>query len=110
MVAAITSAVKCRVYVDFDFVGAGTGIVQLGGLYANDPAQGQTGVPMDAGMAQTLRMQVGEQILGNGGAITLAEILTALDQVATDFAGASGTPLITAAILAQINGWATGNP
>jgi len=110
MVAPITSAVKVRVYADFDFVGAGMGTSMLGGLNANDPAQGQTGQPITAGMAQTLRLQVGEQVLGNGGSITLAELLTALDAIATDFAGASGTPLITASVLAQINGWATGNP
>ena len=110
MVAAIISGVKLRVYCDLDFIGSGTGTVLMGGLNANDPAQGQTQQPIAAGVAQTLRMQVAEVVLGNGGSITEAEILTALQQIASDLAAATGTPLITPAILAQINGWATGNP
>ena len=110
MVAPITSAVKIRVYIDFDAVGAGMGSVMLGGLNANDPTQGQLASPITAGNAQTLRKQVSEQILGTGGSITLAEIAAALVVVSTDIAGATGTPIISTADLAQINGWATGNP
>lgn len=110
MVAPITSATKIRVYIDFDAVSAGGGTTMLGGLYANDPGQGQGASPIAAGFAQTLRLQVAEIVAGYNGALTLAEISTALTNVAADIAGATGTPIITAAILAQINGWATGNP
>lgn len=110
MVASITAAVKLRVYLDVDAVAVGGGTVMVGGLYANDPGQGQGLQPSAAGNAQTKRLQVGETVLGYSGNITLAEIQTALVAVANDFAGASGTPQITADVLAQINGWATGNP
>lgn len=110
MVAAITAATKMRVYVDFDAMAVGGGTVMLGGLYANDPGQTQNGYPSAAGNAQTLRLQVGETIVGYSGNVTLAEIQTALVAIANDLAGATGTPIITAATLATINGWATGGP
>ena len=110
MVAPITSAVRLRVYVDLDFVGAGTGIVLLDQGQANMPGYGQGPSSGAAGLAQTMRKQAGEVVLGNGGAITLAEIDTALKAAADDIAGATGTPFISAADLATINGWATGNP
>jgi hypothetical protein len=47
---------------------------------------------------------------GTAGAITEANLLTALQTIASDFAAATGTPLITADILAQINAWQTGSP
>jgi hypothetical protein len=37
-------------------------------------------------------------------------MLTALQTIASDFAAASGTVLITADLLAQINAWNTGSP
>lgn len=110
MVAAITGAVKLRVYVDIDAMAIGGGSVMLGGLYANDPGQTQSLYPSAAGNAQTMRLQVGETVLGYSGNITLAEIDTALKAVADDLAGATGTPIITAATLATINGWTTGSP
>lgn len=110
MVAAITAAVKLRVYVDIDAMAVGGGTVMVGGLYANDPGQGQGLAPSAAGNAQTMRRQVGETVLGYSGNVTLAEIQTALVAIANDLAGATGTPIITTADLAQINGWATGNP
>ena len=110
MVAPITTAVKLRVYVDFDSVSAGTGTTLIGGLNANDPGFGQSLYPGASGAAQTKRRQVAEQVLGAGGSITLAEIAAAITAAGAALAGSSGTPLITAADLAEINGWATGNP
>ncbi len=110
MVAPITSAVRLRLYVDFDSVGAGTGVVLMGQNQSNLPGYGAALTPGVTGNAQTMRLQIAEMVLGNGGSITLAEILTALDQAATDLAGASGTPIIDAATLATINGWAAGSP
>ena len=109
-VTPITAAVKIRLYADFDAVAPGGGSVMMGGLNANDPGQGQSLYPIAAGNAQTMRLQVAELILGYNGSITLAEIDTALKQLADDLAGSTGTPIITAATLATINGWATGNP
>ncbi len=104
-------AVKVRVYVDFDQVGEGAGTVLGGGQsQANNPGFGQASGPGSVGIAQTLRMQAGEQVLGTSGALTLAQIQTAMVAIANDLAGASGTPQITAAILAQINAWNTGSP
>jgi hypothetical protein len=110
MVAAITAATKVKVYLEFAAMACGGGTTMLGGMYANDPAQGQNGYPIAADNAQSLYKQVAEVPLGFNGSLTLAEIQTALVQVANDIAGATGTPLISAADLATINGWATGNP
>jgi 2-keto-3-deoxy-6-phosphogluconate aldolase len=110
MVASIGSAVKVRVYLDIDFVGGGTGTVLLAQNQSNMPGFGAALGPGPGGNAQTMRLQVGETVAGVGGSITEAQLLTALQNVASDFAAASGSPIITPAILATINGWATGNP
>lgn len=110
MVASIPNAVKVRVYVDLDMVAGGVGATATGVNQANNPGFGQAATPGIVGMGQTLHLQAAEQVLGAGGSITLAEIQAALVAIANDLAGASGTPIITAAILAQINGWATGSP
>ncbi len=110
MVASITSGVKVRVYVDVDSFGAGAGPSGLGAGFSNNPGFGQAGNPGAAGASQTRRYQAAEVVLGSGGAITLAEIDAAIKAAADDIAGASGTPIITAAELAIINGWNTGNP
>ena len=60
--------------------------------------------------SQMLYFQDAEPVPGTNGAITLANILTALQAAAATLAGASGTPLITAAALAQINAWNSGLP
>lgn len=109
-VSAITGAVKIRLYADFDRVAPGGGSVMLGGMYANDPPQGQSGYPIAAGNAQTKRFQVAEMVLGYNGSMTEAQILTALQTLASDLAAATGTPIITTSILAELNGWATGLP
>lgn len=108
---ANNSYARIRVYVDIDSIGPGMGPSGLGGLNANDPASGQSAGPTMAGNAQTLRIQDSTAVVpGTPGSYTVANFNTALSTIVTDIAGASGTPLITAAILAQINGWNSGSP
>jgi len=103
-------AMKLRLSGRFrvEAVGAGTGPSGLGGLNADDPAYGQNEYPGAAPMAQTIYFQDAELIPGTDGAVTLANIKTAADAMATTLAGSSGTPLIDAATLAQINAWFQG--
>jgi hypothetical protein len=54
--------------------------------------------------------QDAEAVPGTAGAITLANINTALTAAVAALAGASGTPLITPTLLAQINAWNSGSP
>lgn len=103
-------ATKLRVQVFFENVGEGVGGSGMGQAQSQNPGFGQGAGPGTVGSGQQLYMQAAEQIVGTDGSLTLAQIQTALVAIANDLAGASGTPLITAAILAQINGWATGNP
>lgn len=105
--APIALRVSARIRVEA--IPAGAGPAGLGGLNADDPAYGQSQSPGAAPIAQTLYIQDAAQVPGTPGSITVANIKTAMDQVATDIAGSSGSPLVTAAILAQINGWFTGN-
>lgn len=104
------SQVVVQVTVDFVQIGAGQGGVMLGAQQANHPGQGQSEQPITVGNAQTLRLSVAEAVPGTAGSITVANILTALQSAATDLAGSTGTPIITATTLATINGWQTGNP
>lgn len=105
-------AIKLRVSVRMrvEAVGAGTGTSGIGGLNADDPAQGQSLYPSAAALAQTMYFQDVEPIPGTDGAVTLANINTALSNAVTAFAGATGTPIIDATTLAQINGWFAGTP
>jgi hypothetical protein len=103
-------ALRVRVYVDVDFVGPGTGSALVGGLNANDPAYGQSLLAGDTAVAQTIRFQTSQQVPGAAGSTTLANLLTALNNAASTIAGSSGTPIINAATLAQINAWNTGSP
>lgn len=100
---------RIRVYADIDWVPAGAGGAALGQSQSQDPGYGQAANPGAVGVAQTRRYQAAESVPG-GNAPTLANILTALQSIATDLAGATGTPIITAAELAIIQGWASGNP
>jgi hypothetical protein len=103
-------ALRVRVYVDIDYVGRGTGTALMGGINANDPAYGQGLTAGETAVAQTIRFQTSQQVPGTAGSTTLANILMALDNAANNIAGATGTPIIDAATLAQINAWNTGNP
>lgn len=100
-------AIKLRCYIDFDYIGAGSGPALMGQNQANNPGVGQGLGPATVGAAQTMRLQVAEAVAG-GNTPTLAQIDTALKAIADDIAGAAGTPIITADILAQLQAWATG--
>ena len=71
---------------------------------------GQDQLPIIMPESQFMYFQDAEPVPGTSGAITLANINTALAAAVTTLAGASGTPLITAAQLAQINAWNSGSP
>lgn len=91
-------------------VPAGATAVQVEQSQSNNPGQGQSALLITMPMAQFMYFQDAEQVYGTAGAITLANLLTAIQAAATTIAGASGTPLITAALLAQINAWESGSP
>ena len=110
MVAAVTMGLYAEVLVRFKAVGGGTGTSAIGGLNADDPAYGQNLYPHAAAIAQTVYFQDAEPVPGTPGSWTLANLNTALTNAVTAIAGASGTPIIDATALANINGWATGNP
>lgn len=99
-----------RVTIDVVQVGAGMGGVMVGQSQANNPGYGQGVGAGEVGNAQTKRYQDAVQVPGTAGGVTLANINTALTQAVTDFAGSSGTPIISTAELATINGWQSGNP
>ena len=91
-------------------VQGGTTAVQVQQNMSNNPGQGQSQVPIIMPIDQFLYLQDAEPVPGTAGAITLANINTALTAAVATLAGASGTPLITAALLAQINAWNSGSP
>ena len=107
-------ALFCEVELRIGWVPQGSGNTFIGqGAQANVPGQGQTQVARINFEAQVRQYIAGESVpvaVGSEGSVTLANINTALTNIVTDFAGASGTPIITAAELALIQGWATGSP
>ena len=91
----------------------GGGNTFMAGFQANVPGQGQAEQPHMAFSAQTRQYIVGEPVPvapGSEGSVTLANIKTALDAISVDIAGSTGTPIITPAELAIIQGWASGQP
>ena len=91
-------------------VPAGSTGVQVQQNQSNNPGQGQSQLPIIMPLGQFKYYQDSEQIYGTAGAVTLANIDTALKAAADTIAGASGTPLISVADLATINAWQTGSP
>jgi hypothetical protein len=91
-------------------VPAGTGTANMGQNQSNNPGVGPLGGPGALGNAQMLFMNDATMVPGTSGSVTEANFLTALQTMASDFAAASGTPLITPTILAMLNGWQTGAP
>jgi hypothetical protein len=88
----------------------GTTGVMVQQSMSNNPGQGQAINPIMMPGSQMLYLQDAEIVPGTDGSVTLANLNTALTAAVTAFAAASGTPLITAALLAQINAWSTGSP
>ena len=105
-------AVRVSIQLFVQNVGEGTGSAMMGQSQSNNPGMGPLGAagPGTVGSGQVKYLQDAEVVPGTDGALTLANFNTALVAAANSFAGASGTPLITAAILAEINGWNSGNP
>lgn len=88
----------------------GSGNTFLAQPQANIPGQGPIPQNNRVGfMAQVRQYIVAEGVPG-GDAPTLANINTALTSCVSDLASSTGTPIITAAELAIIQGWSTGNP
>ena len=85
----------------------GSGNTFMGQFQANIPGQGQTEQPRVVFNAQVRQYIVAEGIPG-GDAPTLANINTALTSCVSDLAASTGTPIITPAELALIQGWSTG--
>ncbi len=104
------SQVRIEVELRIMQVGAGTGTTLMGQSQGNNPGVGPLAGPGSLGNAQMLFMNDATMVPGTSGSITEANLLTALQTIASDFAAASGTPLITADILATINAWQTGSP
>ena len=101
-------AFLARSYVDICWVPEGTGGVSFtGGAIANTPGHGQTQTAGSVPNAQTMRFQAAAVIPG-ADSPSLANINTALTTIVNDLAGSTGTPQITAALLAQIVAWASG--
>ena len=91
-------------------VQGGATAVQVQQQQGNNPGQGQSQVPIIMPLDQFKFYMDAEPVPGTAGAITLANINTALTNAVTTLAGASGTPLISATDLATINAWNTGSP
>jgi len=104
------SQVRIEVELRIMQVGSGTGTTLMGQNQGNNPGVGPLAGPGSLGNAQMLFMNDATMVPGTAGSVTLANMLTALDTIASDFAAASGTTLITSDILAQINAWQTGSP
>lgn len=104
------SQVRIEVEVRFMQIPAGVGTAGMGIAQGNNPGVGPLAGPGSLGNAQMLFMNDAAVVPGTSGSITKANLLTALQTIASDFAAASGTTLITADLLAQINAWQTGSP
>ena len=91
-------------------VPAGATAVQVEQNQSNNPGQGQSQLLITMPIDQFKYFQDAEQVYGTAGAVTLAQINTALKAAADTIAGASGTPLLTPTILSEINAWQTGSP
>ena len=104
----------CEVEVRIVWAPDGSGNTFLAQAQANIPGQGQTQQPHVGLFAQVRGYRVAEPVLGVGpgkeAAVTLANINAALTAAVFDFAGATGTPIITPAELAIIQGWPSGQP
>ena len=103
-----TMGLRVEVRIRVEAVPGGAGPAALGGLNADSPSYGQSLLPSAAPFAQTKYFQDAEPVPGTAGAITLANIKTALDAASATFAGSTGTPIINATELAKINAWFQG--
>lgn len=91
-------------------VPAGGGTALMGQQQANNPGVGPLARPGTVGNSQMKFFNNATIVPGTSGSITKANLLTALQTMASDFAAATGTTLFTTDIIAEINGWQTGQP
>jgi hypothetical protein len=102
------------VTVQVGWIPNSSGNTFLGQQQANIPGQGQTAVAHEYFAAQMLQVPLDFEPVpvapGSEGSVTLANINAALTAAVASLAGATGTPLITPAMVAQIQGWASGLP
>lgn len=91
-------------------VPAGGGTVMMGQAQGNNPGVGPLAGIGTLGNAQMKFMNDAVVVPGTSGSVTLANINTALTTMVADFAAATGSPLITADLLAEFNAWQTGSP
>lgn len=102
-------AIRIRVTVDVDYLGALGGGDQVGFVgqgQSNNPGYAAAFNPGAVGVAQTMELMVAEIVPG-GDSPTLANFLTALTNAANDMAGtptSGSTP-----IFSQVGAWG-GNP
>lgn len=93
-------AVALRIYADWVWVPDGVG-------FAGQPFNAAANYPGSSfANAQTLRQQIGQPVQAVVPDLpTQAELQTAVTDAATQLSA-----LVTTAVTAEINGWATGNP
>lgn len=104
------SQVRIEVELRVMQVPAGGGTVLMGQAQGNNPGVGPLASIGSLGNAQMKFFNDATMVPGTAGAITKANLLTALQTIASDFAAASGTTLFTTDLIAEINGWQTGDP
>ncbi len=104
------SQVRIEVELRVMQVPRGGGTVMMGQAQGNNPGVGPLAGPGTVGNAQMKFYNDATLVPGTAGAITLANLLTALQAIASDFAAASGTVIFTAAEIAEINAWQGGSP
>lgn len=103
-----------QVRIEFELrvmqVPRGGGTVLSQGAQGNNPGVGPLDSVGAVGNAQMKFYNNAVMVPGTAGSITLANLLTALQTNASDFAAASGTVIFTAAEIAEINNWQLGSP
>jgi|SRR5215469_457623 len=104
-------ALGVTVTVEVGWIANTSGNTFLAQQQANIPGQGQTGAPHEFFVAQKLRVPLDFQPIpvqpGSEGSVTLGNINTALTAAVADLSSGAGAT-ITPAMIAQIQGWATG--
>lgn len=91
-------------------VGAGTGTANMGQSQGNNPGVGPLAGPGTYGNAQMKFFNDAQPVPGTSGSVTKANLLTAMQAIASDFAAASGSTIWTADDIAEFNAWQTGSP
>ena len=104
------SQVRIEVELRVMQVPRGAGTTLMGQAQGNNPGVGPLAGIGTLGNAQMKFFNDATMVPGTSGSITKANLLTALQTIASDFAAASGTTVFTTELIAEINGWQTGSP